>query len=172
MHKLKKATVKLFGNLFSKKDRSSEFEKAFSDLKKMGEIIPSAKRTYELLETLNFETNEVDSETLLTEFSKIRYASNTNSYFYFYFPIVTHILYYKPHFERAILKYLIGPNFANGTSETSEMIPLIIGAMHFKLKGNVNYLTRESKEWIINQLPKLQDEVEREIQVCWKELDE
>ena len=44
--------------------------------------------------------------------------------------------------------------------------------MNFKLKENVNYLTKESKEWIINELPKLEEQVEREIQVCWKELDE
>ncbi len=172
MYKLKKTTVKLFDNLFNKKDNNSEFEKAFSDLKRMGEIVPSAKRTYVLIGNLNFDSNNEASEELLTEFNKIQYGSNTNSFFYFYFPIVTHILYYKPHFEKEILKYLIGPNFANGTTETSEMIPLIIGAMNFKLKENFNYLTKESKEWIINVLPKLEEQIEREIQVCWKELDE
>lgn len=138
----------------------------------MGKIVPSSKRTYELLETLSFDTNGEKSEELLTEFNKIQYASNTNSFFYFYFPIVTHILYYKPQFEKKILKYLISPNFANGTTETREMILLIIGAMNFKLKENVNYLTKESKEWIINELPKLEEQIEREIQICWKELDE
>ncbi|WP_428225311.1 hypothetical protein [Flavobacterium sp.] len=172
MHKLKETTLKIFDNIFNKKDNKSEFEKAFSDLKRMGEIVPSAKRTYELLGNLNFDTKDEDSEELITEFNKIKYGSNTNSFFYFYFPIVTHILYYKPQFEKEILKYLIGPNFANGTTETIEMIPLIIGAMNFKLKENVNYLTKESKEWIINELPKLEEQVEREIQVCWKELDE
>lgn len=164
--------MKIFDNIFSKKDYVSEFEKAFSDLKKMGKIVPSAKATYELLGNLNFETSDEDSKELLTEFNKIQYGSNTNSFFYFYFPIVTHILYYKPYFEKEILKYLIGPNFANGTTETSDMIPLIIGAMNFKLKENADYLTKESKEWIVNQLPKLEEQVEREIQVCWKELDE
>ena len=164
--------MEIFDNIFNKKDNTSEFEKVFSDLKRMGEIVPSAKRTYELLKRLNFDTNEKDSEELLIEFNKIQYTSNTNSFFYFYFPIVTHILYYKPHYEIAILKYLIGPNFANGTTETSGMIPLIIEAMNFKLKENTNYLTKESKEWIINELPKLDGQIEREIQVCWKELDE
>ena len=127
MHKLKETTLKIFDNIFNKKDNKSEFEKAFSDLKRMGEIVPSAKRTYELLGNLNFDTKDEDSEELITEFNKIKYGSNTNSFFYFYFPIVTHILYYKPQFEKEILKYLIGPNFANGTTETIEMIPLIIG---------------------------------------------
>ena len=164
--------MKIFHDIFNKKDNTSEFEKVFSDLKRMGELVPSAKRTYELLKKLNFDTSDEDSEELLTAFNKIQYGSNTNSFFYFYLPIVTHILYYKSYFEKEILKYLIGPNFANGTTETSEMIPLIIGAMNFKLRENANYLTEESKEWIINELPKLEEQVEREIKVCWKELDE
>jgi hypothetical protein len=41
------------------------------------------------------------------------------------------------------LKYLISPNFANGITETREIISLIIGAMNFKLKENENYLTQE-----------------------------
>lgn len=171
MHKLKETTLKIFDNIFNNKDNNSEFGKVFSDLKRMGEIVPSAKRTYELLGHLNFDTSDEDSQELITEFNKIQYGSNTNSFYYFYFPIVTHILYYKPQFEKEILKYLIGPNFANGTTETIEMIPLIIGAMNFKLKENVNYLTKESKEWIINELPKLEEQVEREIQFCWKELN-
>ena len=162
----------MFDKIFNKKDNTSEIEKTFLDLKRMGEIVPSAKRTYEILEALNFETNEEDTEELLTELNKIQYGSNTINFFYFYFPIVTHILYYKPDYEKEILKYLIGSNFANGTTETSEMISLVIEAMNFKLKENANYLTKESKEWIINELPKLEEQVEREIKVCWKELDE
>jgi hypothetical protein len=170
--RLKNTKVKIFGNIFNKKDNNSEFEKAFSDLKRMGDVVPSAKKTYELLKDLNFETSELDSEKLLTEFNKIQYGSNTNSFFYFYFPIVSYILYYKPYFEKDILMYLIGPNFANGTTETNAMIQMIIGAMNFKLKGNANYLTKESKDWVIKKLPKLERQVEREIQICWKELDE
>ena len=154
------------------KEKKTDFEKLFADLKKMGEIVPSAKKTYELLKELNFETSESQSKLLISEFNKIQYASNTNSYFYFYFPIVTYILYYKPKFEKEILRYLIGPNFANGDTETKELIPLIQSAMEFKLSENKNYLTEQSKEWITNELPKMETEVEREVQVCWKELNE
>lgn len=150
----------------------TEFEKAFSDLKRMGEIKLSAKRTYELLRELDFETSDSQSELLISEFNKIQYQSNTNSLFYFYFPIVTHILHYKPKYEKNILGYLIGPNFANGDTETKDLIPLIKSAMEFKLSENKNYLTRESKDWILNELPKMEKEVEREVQKCWKELNE
>ena len=162
----------MFSNMFNKKDNNAEFEKAFADLKRLGDLVPSAKKTYELLKDLNFETSEEQSEKLVTEFNEIQYASNTNSFFYFYFPIVSHILYYKPKYEKDILKYLIGPNFANGTTETKEMIQLIIGAMNFKIKENKYYLTKESIEWILHELPKLEIQVNREIQICWKELDE
>jgi len=150
----------------------SEFDKAFSDLKRMGEMEPSAKRTYELLTKLNFDTSDSQSELLILEFNKIQYQSNTNSFFYFYFPIVTHILYYKPKFEKDILEFLIGPNFANGDTETKDLIPLIQSAMEFKISENKNYLTKESKNWILNELPKMEKEVEREVQKCWKELNE
>ena len=150
----------------------SEFEKAFSDLKKMGELKLSAKRTYEFLRELDFDTSDSQSELLISEFNKIQYQSNTNSLFYFYFPIVTHILYYKPKYEKDILGYLIRPNFANGDTETKDLIPLIKSAMEFKLSENKNYLTSESKDWILNELPKLEKEVEREVQKCWKELNE
>ena len=154
------------------KEIKSEFEKVFSDLKRMGEIKPSAKKTYELLRELDFNTSDSQSELLISEFNKIQYQSNTNSFFYFYFPIVTHILYYKPKYEKDILGYLIGPNFANGDTETKDLIPLIKSAMEFKLSENKNYLTKESKDWILNELPKMEKEVEREVQKCWKELNE
>ena len=105
-------------NWIKNKEIKSEFEKTFSDLKRMGEIKPSAKKTYELLAELNFDTSDSQSELLISEFNDIQYQSNTNSFFYFYFPIVTHILYYKPKYEKEILGYLIGPNFANGDTET------------------------------------------------------
>ncbi|MCV9929546.1 hypothetical protein OIU83_17930 [Flavobacterium sp. LS1R49] len=138
----------------------------------MGNITQSAKKTFELLKELNLETTNSQSDVLISEFHKIQYASNTNSYFYFYFPIVSHILYYKPKYEKAILKYLIGPNFANGTSEVDEMIPLITGAMNVKLNENKYYLTKESQFWVINELPKLEKQIQREINICWKELEE
>jgi len=159
-------------NWIKNKEIKSEFEKTFSDLKRMGEIKPSAKRAYELLAELDFDTSDSQSELLISEFNDIQYQSNTNSFFYFYFPIVTHILHYKPKYEKEILGYLIGPSFANGDTETKALIPLIKSAMEFKLSDNKNYLTQESQNWILNELPKLEEEVEREVQKCWKELNE
>lgn len=154
------------------KSENIEFEEAFSSLKRMGEIVPSAKKTFELLTEFNSGTTDFEWDNLISEFHKIQYASNTNSYFYFYLPIVSYILYYKPQYEKEILRYLIAPNFANGTSETDEMIEIIHGAMKYKLNENQYYLTKESKHWIENELPQLQKEVKREIDVCWKELNE
>ena len=138
----------------------------------MGEIRASAKNTYKLLAELDFDTSDSESELLISEFKKIQYQSNTNSFFYFYFPIVTHILHYKPKYEKELLGYLIGPNFANGDTKTKDLIPLIKSAMEFKLTENKNYLNKESKRWILNELPKMEKVVEREVQKCWKELNE
>lgn len=163
--------MKLF-NWSKRKSVNMEFEEAFSDLKRMGNSVPGAKTTFELLKKFNSETTDLESDNLISEFHKIQYGSNTNSFFYFYFPIVTHILYYKPQYEKELLSYLIGPNFANGTSETDEMIEMIFGAMKYKLNENQYYLTTEGKNWVENELPKLQKEVKREIDICWKELEE
>lgn len=136
--------MKIF-NWFNTRANNSKFEKTFSSLKRMGNIVPSAKTTFELLKELNRESTDPESDILISEFDKIQYGSNTNSYFYFYLPIVTHILFYKPQYEKDILRYLIGPNFANGTSETNEMIAIIKGAMDFKLKEDKFYLSKESQ---------------------------
>jgi hypothetical protein len=152
--------------------QNSEFEKAFSDLKRMGNIVPSAKKAFELLKELNSESIDLQSDTLITEFNKIQYHSNTYSYFYFYFPIVTHILYYKPKYEKDILKYLVSPNFANGILELNEMILIIREAMKFKLGEDKYYLTEESQFWVTNVLPKLKEQIQREINICQKELEE
>ncbi len=132
----------------------------------MGERFPPAKNAFELLKKLSRETTTSESDILVYEVDKIQYQSNTNSYFYFYFPIVSHILYYKPEYETVLLKYLVGPNFANGTSEINEMISIINGAMEFKLQENKLYLTKESQFWVVNELPKLEKEIQREIDVC------
>ena len=121
---------------------------------------------------LNFETSESALAQLLTAINKIQYASNTNSFFDFYFPIVSHILHFKPQAETDLLRYIIGPNFANGITGTKAMIQMIVAAMHFVLKENLHYLTTEGKAWVQNELPKLEKQVEREIQICWKELEE
>lgn len=153
-------------------NNKTTFEKVFSNLEMMGNILPSAKNTFKILKELNSETTDSQSDILITELNKIQYASNTNSFFYFYLPIISHILYYKPEYEKDILKYIVDPNFANGTSEVNEMIPLIIGAMNYKLNENEDYLTKESQFWIINELPKLEKQIQREIDICWNELDE
>ncbi|MFC0779556.1 hypothetical protein [Flavobacterium sp. HJSW_4] len=150
----------------------AHFEKTFSYLKEVGKILPNSKSCFDLLKKLDFQTTDLESDILIATLHQIQFASNTNTYFYFYFPLVSHILHYKPHYEKEILKYLIGPNFANGTSEVGEMIDVIIGAMKYKLNENQDYLSKESQDWITNELPKLEKEVQREIDLCWKELDE
>lgn len=151
-----------------------EFEVTFSALKRMKNTIPSAKIVFELLKELSPETINSESDILVSEAHKILYQSNTNSYFYFYFPIVSHILYYKPRHETELLKYLIAPIFANGngTFETDEMISVIKAAMDFKLQESEFYLTHESQFWVKNELQKLEKEIQREIDICRKELDE
>lgn len=155
-----------------KSSECSEFEKTFSSLQKMGERFPNAKNTFELLKELDQETNEFQCDILISEIHKIQYHSNTNSYFLFYFPIVSHVLYHKPEYEKDLLKYLIQPNFANGITETNLMIAMIHGAMKFKLDEDVFYLTKESQFWVVNELPKLEKEIQREIDICWKELED
>lgn len=155
-----------FGN-----NELTNFEKTFSYLKEVEKILPNAKICFDLLKKLNIQSTDLEADTLIEALHKIKFASNTTSCFYFYFPLVTHILYYKPQREKEILQYLIGPNFANGTSETNEMIEMIIGAMKFKLNENQDYLSKESQHWIINELTKLEKQIEREIQSCWNDLD-
>lgn len=138
----------------------------------MENTIQSAKNTFESLKELNPKTTNLDCAILISEIHKIQYHSNTNSYFLFYLPIVSHVLYYKPEYEKDLIKYLIQPNFANGITETNLMIAMIHGAMKFKLDEDEFYLTKESQFWVLNELPKLEKEIQREIDLCWKELED
>ena len=161
-------------NIFSiSAAHKTDFELAFSDLKNLvSSRVHGAKRTYEVLKKLNQETSKHTTDELITELKKIRYASNTNSVFYFYLPIVSHILFYKPEYEKEILGMVIGPNFANGESDAEGMITVIQGAMEFKLKESPKYLTQEGQFWINNVLPKMRTAVKREIEICREELNE
>jgi len=171
IRKLKHRTLKIL-NWFRKTGEKSEFEKAFSDLKNLERIDSNAEIVYDLLKELNSETTEYKSRILVDELNKIEFHSNTNDYFYFYFPIVSHILFFKPHYEKQLLKYLIEPNFANGSTNTKELLELIPDAMKYKLSQDKSYLTTESIQWISEKFPKMENEVEREVQKCWKELNE
>lgn len=155
-----------------RKNEPTRFEKTFSYLEEVGKILPHSKICFDLLKKLDFQTTDLETDVLVATLHKIEFASNTNSYFYFYFPLVSHILHYKPQTEKEILKYLIQPNFANGTSEVSEMIDMITGAMKYKLNENEYHLSKESQGWVANALPKLESQIKREIDICWKELDE
>lgn len=146
-----------------------DIEKTFEYLTQLG---PNAAKTYELLKNLGFQTAQSDSDILISELNKIRFASNTNSVFYFYFPIVSHVLYYKPEYEPDILHHLVGPLFANGSETVEGMIDVIQGSMRFKLSENERFLTEESQDWTLTKLPKLTAAIDREIQLCWKELED
>ncbi|UPZ16600.1 hypothetical protein [Flavobacterium humidisoli] len=167
---MKKKMQHLFSS-FGNSDQTN-FKKTFTYLETVGKILPHSKICFDLLEKLNYQTTDSESDSLITVLHKIQFTSNTNSYFYFYFPLVSHILHYKPQYEKEILKHLIGPNFANGTSAVEEMIEIIHGAMKYKLNENQYYLSKESQDWITSELPKLEKEVQREIDICWKELDD
>jgi hypothetical protein len=166
-----KETMQRLTSLFGNNKRTS-FEKTFSYLEEVGKILPNSKVCFDHLKKLGFQTTDLESDALITIIHKIQFASNTNSYFYFYFPLVSHVLHYKPQYEKEILKYLIAPNFANGTSEIDEMISVIKGAMEFKLTENKFYLTKEGQYWILNELPKLEKQIQREIDIYWKDLED
>ncbi|WP_286971208.1 hypothetical protein [Flavobacterium sp. UBA4854] len=166
-----KNKIRSLMNSFGNND-CNNFEKTFNYLEEVGKILPHSKICFDLLKKLNFQTTNSELDSLILALHKIRFASNTNNYFYFYFPLVSHILYYKPMSEKEILKYLIDPNFANGICKVEEMIKVINGAMNYKLDENKNYLSKESQDWITNELPKLEKEVQREIDICWKELED
>ena len=51
-----------------------------------------------------------------------------------------------------------------------KMIDLLQRSMKYQLSENKYFLTPESKKWILNELPKIEKEIEREIQLCWKDL--
>ncbi len=160
-------------NILTKKnDFSTEFEKAFSHLNDLMYFGINGKMFYELLSQLDSSSTNEAVDELVNAMKKIKYSSNTNGYFYFYFPIVSHILYYKPELESKLLSLIIGPNFANGESEVLGMITLIQGAMEFTLKENPNYLTTQSQLWVKNTLPKLKNEIKREIEKCWEKINE
>ncbi len=72
----------------------------FLDLKQMGDGVPCAKKTYNLLNFLNLNSVNSEIEEFITELSNIQFGLSTNSFFYSCFPIVSHILYYKPQFEK------------------------------------------------------------------------
>jgi hypothetical protein len=164
--------MKIIDNPFNGDENQAAFENAFADLKSLAGKLPGAENTYQLLKILNFNTSEEDAEKLVTELNRVQYASNTTRFFFFYFPIVSHILYYKPELEKVLLKFIVGPKFADGITETDEMIAILVRTINLKLEESNTYLTKEGKVWMINELPKLEREVEREIQICWKELND
>lgn len=149
------------------------FEATFSYLEKFQLYSPGQPRqTYALLRRLDHDSPDELVEALLQEVSRLQIASNTNEVFYFYFPIVSHILFYKPEREKALLHLLVGPSFANGTSEADAVIKVMQGAMTYVLQENPYYLTPEGQHWITFTLPRMRDAVRREIDRCWAELEE
>lgn len=78
---------KLFG-IHSKEDSSvSDFERTFSYLQELGQgILPEAGKVYHVLKKLSKKSTEQEVDALMSELRMLRYASNTNAVFFFYFP--------------------------------------------------------------------------------------
>jgi hypothetical protein len=68
----------------------------------------------------------------------------------------------------------VGPIFANGNGDEQslDMIRKIQNSMAYKLKENPNFLTKEGQYWVKQILPTLDQEIQREIEICVKELEE
>lgn len=126
-----------------------------------------ARKTSELLEQLHATSSDAETEILLTELHRIQYRSNAMSVFQFYLPLVSHLLYYKPACENEVLKYLIGPLFALGVSETDDFITVIQSEAK-----NTDHLSPESRSWVNHALPGLKEAIGREIEICEWELEE
>ncbi len=156
------------------KKKPSAFESTFGYLKRHGIYSrnDTATSAYDLLKDLNPESTQAHVDELIGSLNGIRYASNTNGYFHFFFPIVSHILFYRNDREADIIGHLTGPNFANGISDVQEMIEMIQGAMDFKLKENPFYLSKEGQLWVKNLLPEMREEIGREIEKRKRELED
>ena len=151
----------------------SDFELVFSHLRDLAERdFDGAKRTYELLRNLNSESAENETEELIHEFKRVRFASNANSVFHFYFPIISHLLFHKLAYEKEVLGRIIGPIFAMEQPDAEGMIKVVQGSMKYQMKENPHYLTKEGQSWVINQLPEMKVAVQREIDILWEELGE
>ena len=151
----------------------SKFELTFQYLKQIEQSrVTHSLKTFELLKLLNKDSEKTLVDHLISELNSIQYYSNTTDYFYFYLPVIAHILYFKPEQEKEIFHYLIGPNFANGIETSKEMILSIQGAMQYKMKQNEHYLTQEGQIWVNKILPLMEKEVKREINQCIKDFEE
>lgn len=154
-----------------KKPESSSFESTFAKLKDLADRdTQGAKRSYALLQSLDKTT---DAKELIEEIRKIRFASNVNSVFYFYMPIIAHILYYQPAYAQDILRYLVGPIFAGGDGETTteELIQTIQESVEYKSAQKPDFITKEGQLWATNELPNLSLEIEKELEICRAELE-
>lgn len=163
---------RLFG-ISSKKN--ADFDLAFSYVKNFnGELGQQAQVVVDLLSKLSKRSSEEFTKRLLSELQNLRIASNTNSVFFFYSPFVSHILYYKPTYASDLLHHLVGPIFANGNGDeqSMDMIRKIQNSMDYKLKENPNFLTKEGQYWVEHILPTLDQEIQKEIDICVKELEE
>lgn len=155
------------------KKKPSAFERTFLYVKKHGLYTQgSTTRIYELLKDLNRTSTEADVDELIRSLNGLKYASNTGGYFHFFFPIVSHILFYKNERAGEILYHLTGPVFADGAGEAMEVIRIIQGAMDLKLKENQYYLTVEGQFWVKNSLPEIEKEVEKEMDKSRKQLND
>lgn len=154
--------------LSSRKRVNSSFDKTFYFLLDFGSYNSdeSAKKAYLLLKEINSKTSITDINLLSTELNKIRYVSNTNGYYHFYFPIVAHVLFYVPKLESKILHQIIAPNYANGINDVNEMINMIISSTRNMLKQNKFYLSEEGRKLFEDGFQSLKTEIIREIEDC------
>ena len=132
----------------------------------------NGKQTYFLLKQLNHDSDRALTDALIGQVNALGFHSNTTDVYYFYFPIVSHILYYKPGCAPELLHYLVGPNFANGAASADEVMALIEGSMHRKIAENPFYLSEESKKWVTQVLPGMRAAVEREVEQCRRALED
>lgn len=153
---------------FKTKDGRSDFAKTFP---KYPFYTADEKAFYLMLENLDQSTSLVDTQLLIDTLNSIPYSSNVSTYYEHFFPIVSHILYFKPEEEEKLLVHLVSPIFSMGHNKPSEIMKEIIGSKDFQLQKNLHFLTKEGMAWVENTLPNLLTSIQREVEKCWKELE-
>jgi len=118
------------------------------------------------------EENLPESENIIREIGKINYASNVNSVMWFYFPIVSHVLYFMPNLADRLLHYIIEPIFANGDRNPSSVVAMLKSTLQHKESTIGNYMSIFGRSYVFGLCELDFDVIEQALNYCWLQLDD
>lgn len=111
-----------------------------------------AEKLIDILENDNINNTNIEDTVIVKTIQEYIPNQNCESAAYGYLRAIAHILYYRPHLKKELLKKFLEPLYYIGIEKASEVFSFTDNLLHDQKLRNIYKPTLETDKWIKGKL--------------------